>query len=88
MESIEQKIRNYIVENFLFGDESVEFSNEDSLSENGIIDSTGILGLVNFLEAEYQISITNEEIVPENLDSINKIVNFLRNKFEKITIAS
>ena len=88
MESIEQKIRNYIVENFLFGDESVEFSNEDSLSENGIIDSTGILGLVNFLEAEYQISITNEEIVPENLDSINKIVKFLRSKFEKITIAS
>ncbi|MCD6374723.1 MAG: acyl carrier protein [Caldisericaceae bacterium] len=88
MESIEQKIRNYIVENFLFGDETVLFNNDDSLSENGIIDSTGILGLVNFLENEYQISIKNEEIVPENLDSINKIVRFLKTKFESMTIAS
>ena len=88
MESIEQKIKNYIVENFLFGDETVLFNNDDSLSENGIIDSTGILGLVNFLENEYQISIKNEEIVPENLDSINKIVRFLKTKFESMTIAS
>ncbi|WP_457566347.1 acyl carrier protein, partial [Caldithrix abyssi] len=69
---MEKKIRNFIVDNFLFGDNSVTFSDDDSLSENGIIDSTGILGLVNFLESEFQISIENEEITPENLDSINK----------------
>ncbi len=86
MENIEQTIRNYIVENFLFGDQSVKFSDDDSLSENGIIDSTGILGLVNFLESEYQISVNNDEIIPDNLDSIEKIVNFVKQKRKEISM--
>ncbi|APF18773.1 hypothetical protein Calab_3145 [Caldithrix abyssi DSM 13497] len=84
---MEKKIRNFIVDNFLFGDNSVTFSDDDSLSENGIIDSTGILGLVNFLESEFQISIENEEITPENLDSINKIVQFIKMKIGQMSMA-
>ncbi|MHB2148273.1 acyl carrier protein [Calditrichota bacterium LG25] len=87
MEGMEQKVRNFIVDNFLFGDDSVTFSDDDSLSENGIIDSTGILGLVNFLESEFQISIENEEITPENLDSINKIVRFIKMKIGQMSMA-
>ncbi|MHB2156411.1 acyl carrier protein [Calditrichota bacterium GD2] len=84
---MEQKVRNFIVDNFLFGDDSVTFSDDDSLSENGIIDSTGILGLVNFLESEFQLSIENEEITPENLDSINKIVQFIKMKIGQMSMA-
>ncbi|WP_456439713.1 acyl carrier protein [Caldithrix abyssi] len=87
MEGMEQKVRNFIVDNFLFGDDSVTFSDDDSLSENGIIDSTGILGLVNFLESEFQLSIENEEITPENLDSINKIVQFIKMKIGQMSMA-
>lgn len=74
-----QKIRTFVVENYLFGEES-KLDNDDSFMESGIIDSTGILELVRFLEATFGIKIADEELIPDNLDSINKIVEFLRKK--------
>ncbi|MGE5711667.1 MAG: acyl carrier protein [Nitrospira sp.] len=74
-----QKIRTFVVENYLFGEES-KLENDDSFMESGIIDSTGILELVRFLEATFGIKVADEELIPDNLDSINKIVEFLRKK--------
>lgn len=71
-----QTIRTFIIDNYLFG-EGDKLGNEDSFMETGIIDSTGILELVRFLESTYGITVADEELIPDNLDSINKIVSFI-----------
>jgi len=76
---IKNKIRAFIVENFLFGkDEGLE--DETSFLDEGIIDSTGILELVNFMEEEFHVKVEDEELVPENLDSIANVVKYLQKK--------
>ena len=77
--AIEKDLREFLVENFLFGREQA-FSNDDSFIENGLIDSTGVLELATFLSERYQITVEDDEIVPENLDSINCLVEFIRRK--------
>ncbi len=81
-QDVKTTIREFIVENFLFGDTSVVFDDDDSLMENGILDSTGILELVAFLEKEYGIRIANEEILPENMDTLNNLHRFLEKKIK------
>jgi len=73
------KIREFIIENFLFGNDD-GLQDETSFLEEGIIDSTGVLELVNFLEEEFEITIEDEELVPENLDSINNVTTYLEKK--------
>ena len=74
-----EKIRAFVIENFLYGDaEGLEDSH--SLLEEGIVDSTGILQLVTYLEKEFSIVVADDELVPENLDSIDRINNFLKRK--------
>jgi acyl carrier protein len=77
--SIENEIRKFIEENFILEGED-NLGEEDSLLEKGIIDSTGVLELVAFLEETYQFKIKDEELVPENLDSIKNISQFIQNK--------
>ena len=76
---IENEIRKFIMENFIL-DGEVNLSEDDSLLEKGIIDSTGVLELVAFIEETYQFKIKDEELVPENLDSIKNILQFIQNK--------
>lgn len=77
MDNIEQEVRNYIVETFLFGQGGDQLLNDDSLLEKGIIDSTGVLELISFLEENYKMTIEDEELIPENLDSVNRVVKFI-----------
>jgi len=79
-DSIEKKIRAFIKDNFLMGEDDSNLSPNDSLLEKGIIDSTGILELVSFLEETFDIKVEDEELVPENLDSIAFIVNYIQRK--------
>lgn len=79
MESYKAKVRSFIVDNFLFGDAS-GLENRASMLEKGIIDSTGILELVNYLSEEFSITINDEELVPENLDTIDNVSAFLQRK--------
>ena len=79
MISTKDVIRDFIVENFLFGDKN-GLTDETSFLDEGIIDSTGVLELVTFLEETYKISIDDDELVPENLDSIINIVEFIGKK--------
>jgi acyl carrier protein len=76
---IKQQIWSFIVENFLFG-ESNGLSESDSLLEKGIIDSTGVLELIAFIEATYGIKVKDDELVPENLDSIVNVTEFIARK--------
>ena len=72
MSDNKSKIREFIVENFLFGDDD-GLQDETSFLEEGIIDSTGVLELVTFLEEEFDIPIDDEELILEKLDSINNV---------------
>ena len=81
-----QKIRAFVIENYLFG-EGGKLGSDDSFMESGIIDSTGILELVRFLEATFGIKVADEEFIPDNLDSINKIVAFLQTKLPSAATA-
>ena len=71
-----KQIRDFIVTNFLFGDAG-NLQNDTSFLESGTVDSTGMLELIMFVENTYGFKIEPEEMVPENLDSINKVVSFV-----------
>lgn len=79
MNDIAQSLRHFVKDNFLFGRDDA-FSDDDSFLELGIIDSTGVLELVAFVEETYQIAIEDEDLVPENLDSIDNLVRFIEAK--------
>ena len=71
-----QKIKEFIIENFLFGEES-DLNDDTSFLEEGIIDSTGVLELIEFLEEDFEIEIDDEDMIPENLDSLNNLEKFI-----------
>ena len=71
-----ETVRHFVVEKFLFGDNE-EFKEDTSFLEDGIIDSTGILELVMFLEETYGVKIEDEELIPNNMDSLQNIARFL-----------
>lgn len=76
---MKEQIRSFIIENFLFGNDD-GLKDDTSFLEEGIIDSTGILELVSFIEEEFSITVDDEELIPENLDSIKNITSYLENK--------
>jgi len=72
-------IRTYIIDNFLFGDDD-GLKDDTSFLEEGIVDSTGIIELVAHVEKSFGIEVDDEEIVPENFDSIANIAEYLKHK--------
>lgn len=78
--SIREKVRQFIEERFLAGAGLESISDDSSFLENGIIDSTGVMELVDFLEDSFVIKIQDEELIPENLDSIDSVVAYLEKK--------
>lgn len=73
-------IREFIVESFLFGSPSAQLGDDASLLESQIIDSTGVMELVVFLEQEFGITVDDSDLVPENLDSVDRICSYLEGK--------
>jgi acyl carrier protein len=77
---VRAELAEFIVTNYLFGDAIRAPRDEDSLIEGGIIDSTGILELIEFLESHFGIEVSEAETVPENLDSISSLTQFVVSK--------
>jgi acyl carrier protein len=77
---LESRIRTFIEENFLFREDRETLSESESLLDAGLIDSTGILELIAFLESSFGIAIDDAEIVPENLDSVRAITVYVERK--------
>ena len=73
------KVREFIIENYLFGDGDT-LAEDTSFLESGIIDSTGILELIFFLEETFDMKIEDDELVPENMDSLKNISQFMERK--------
>jgi len=80
LSDIKEQVRDFIIENFLFGEGGEDLKDDDSFLEKGIIDSTGVLELVEWLEETFDFKVEDEELVPENLDSVNNLEAFISKK--------
>jgi len=76
MDKTKEKIRAFMIENFLFGEDN-DLKDDTSFLEEGIIDSTGVLELIEYLEEEFNLQIDDEDLIPENLDSLNNLEHFI-----------
>jgi acyl carrier protein len=72
------EIRKFIIENFLFSKSDAALSDSQSLIESGILDSTGVIELIMFVEETFRIEVAEEDMIPDNFDSIDRIVEFVR----------
>ena len=78
--SIETQIRTFVLDNFLFTNDESRLKNDVSFLEEGIVDSTGVLELVMFVEEKFDVTVEDEDIVPENFDSVSQLANYVRHK--------
>lgn len=81
--AMEKAVREFLVANYFLGEDPGALDGSTSLIEAGLIDSTGVLELVGYLEERFDIRITDEELLPENLDSIDNILAFVERKLDK-----
>ncbi len=81
-DTIGHSIREFVIDNFLYGQGNI--SDQESFLQGGLIDSTGVLELVMFLEDRFQIAIADEELIPDNLDSIDRLVTFIDQKLQEL----
>ena len=77
---LSDKIRGFIIENFLFGDAGPLTDDSLSLLDNGIMDSVGVMELVAWLEQEQGLKVADRELVPENFDSVARLVSYVQRK--------
>lgn len=76
----ESLLRNFILENYLFTNDQSKLNNSDSFLDSGILDSMGIMELVFFLDENFSIKVESEEMMPDNLDSIDNLLEFIKAK--------
>ena len=84
---IETAVRQFVVDKFMFGQGADKLANDTSFLESGLIDSTGVLELVMFLEEKFRVKVADEEMLPENLDSVSAIAGFVTRKLSSRTAA-
>ena len=78
--TIQEHVREYVSGNFLFSDDGYPFPDDASFLEEGIVDSTGVLELVMFVEETFNVTVQDQEIVPENFDSVSRLAAYIRQK--------
>ena len=76
---IEREVHSFVISNFLFG-QTLDLQPGDSLLDKGVIDSTGVLELIAFLEEQYAIKVEDDEVIPDNLDTERSIAAFVKKK--------
>ena len=77
---VEEQLRGFILENYLFTDDQSSLKNDDSFLDKGILDSTGILEVIFFIKDEFGIEVADSEMIPENLDSVDNIIGYIEKK--------
>lgn len=75
---IKAQIRQYIAQNLLFSDNGFKYADDASFLEEGIVDSLGVMELVFFIEETYGLTPTDEELTPDNFDSVDKLANYIQ----------
>jgi len=81
-EAIRDKVRDFILENYLFTKDASALGLDDSLLEQGVVDSSGMMEIIFFIEENLGVAMRDEEMTPDNLDSVNKITNFVHGKLK------
>jgi acyl carrier protein len=76
------ELRQFVIDNFMFGKPDKRFADDDSFLELGIIDSTGVMELVAFLEERYAIKLQDWDLIPDNLDSVNRLARFVESRLQ------
>lgn len=84
---IREQIKNYIAETFLFSDDGFNMSDDISFLDEGIIDSMGVLELIMFVEETFRISVEDDDIKPENFDSVNKLYEYIHRKTLELAVS-
>lgn len=79
-DKLRDQIRAFVLENYLFTSDSSVLGLDDSLLGRGIVDSTGMLEIIFFIEEQLGVKVKDEEMIPENLDSVNRIASFVLSK--------
>lgn len=79
---IEAQVRKYVAQNLLFSDNGFEYDDDDSFLQEGIVDSVGVLELVLFVEETFGVNVDDQEITPDNFDSVNKLASYIRSKVD------
>lgn len=75
---IESQLRHYILENFLYSDDESELPLEMDLFDNGVIDSTGVLDVVTFMEETFEVQVADTDLVPENFGSVSRMAAYVK----------
>jgi acyl carrier protein len=77
---IKIRLKNFLTQNFLLGKDPGSLKDDDSFLDTGIVDSTGVLEFVAFLQETWSIEVADEELLPENFDSIANLTAFVLKK--------
>ena len=77
---MKERLRQFVVTRFMLGRSPEDLSDNTSFLETGIIDSMGVVDLLTFLEEEFGVKVNDDEIIPENLDSLDSLCAFLDKK--------
>jgi len=85
--NVQREIQSYIVDNILFGEDG-RLTEDTSFQRSGILDSTGFLGLITFAEEKFGIKIADDEVVPENFDTLRKVSAFVERKMNEVKATS
>ena len=79
-DDLRQRIQKFILENYLFSTDPAALGYDDSLLGRGIVDSTGMLEIIMFIEEQLGVTVKDEEMIPDNLDSVNRIAAFVESR--------
>lgn len=80
MQDVKDQVKAYLLDNFLMGDADLDIDDETSFMKSHILDSTGFIELISYLEEQFKIRVSDDEMVPDNLDSLNNIELYLVSK--------
>jgi acyl carrier protein len=79
-DALREQIRTFVLQNYLFTDDAAALGLDDSLLGRGIVDSTGMLEIIFFIEEQLGVKVKDEEMVPDNLDGVNRIARYVESK--------
>ena len=79
-DALRDQVRGFILENYLFTTDTAALALDDSLLGRGIVDSTGMLEIIFFIEEQLGVKVKDEEMIPDNLDSVNRIATFVESR--------
>ncbi len=86
-QTIERELRQFLADNFILDDDGAGLGADESLTETGVLDSMGVLELITFIEENFGVSVPDEDTLPENLDSVSRLVNYVERRLAGVNAA-